>query len=82
MNQTYRTLGGVECCTECLRPAIGITPDEQLYLAAKRVLQYFDAKEKGTYFPANEDLHVARQLGQALAVVEEQQRRDELVSRR
>lgn len=78
----YRSVEGVACCPACLRPATTILPEESLYLAAKRVLQYFDAKERGSYFPPNEDLHVARQLGQALEVVEEAARRDELVSRR
>lgn len=70
-HRTYTDLHGAVRCTECLRPAFEIPPgQEELYLAAKRVLTYLDAFAKGTHHSANEDLFAGRLLAAAIAAVE------------
>lgn len=82
MKKTYLTTDGVECCTECLRPALNVQPNEALYFASKRALKYLSARLKGDYFSPNEDLFSARELAQAIALVEKDTHDRELVDRR
>jgi hypothetical protein len=84
MGRTYRDLASVERCLECLRPVLDLTPDERLYVAAKRVLKLLDAQIDGRYYGPSEDIQAARELGEAITAIEAsqaQQRERTLVQR-
>lgn len=82
MARTFRNPSDVECCATCDKPLGPLTGTERLFMAAKRVDQYFEAKCKGQYFWPNEDLEAARELRAALNALQGEAQARELVDRR